>query len=396
LPEVSVTIDPEHVRRTIGHAVSNEDLTRILTDLAFRVDHENGQLKVSVPSFRATKDISIEADVIEEIARCVGYDNIEPVLPDVTVRHYPPNPQHRLERDTLRNFTLHQGYHEIHLYCWFDDSWMRQIGVAPGPALELRNPASAGQASMRQALMPGLLAATDRNRLHADAFRLCEIGTVWPADPKATTQSRRIGLVHARRGKKAEDALFAALKGDLEAWGLQVLGHPPTYGRPDDAALPAWAHPGKSASVHIAGIPVGWVSVVPLDLRRRVDEHLAAWGIAWAEIDLDPLQDLTEPDCHLQPVPPFPEVELDFSLLVPATAAYGAVNQALAAFDDERLRRINFVTAFEGKAIPEGKRSLTYRLRLGAADRTLVDADLAGVRSAFEAHIKSCGFELRS
>ncbi len=392
---ITVDLDPEFVQRYLGHEVSVERMESILTAIEFGVEEKGSKLQVAVPSFRATKDISIEADIIEEIARYVGYDNIEPVLPEVTVRRFTPNVQHRIERNSLRQLCLGMGYSEVHLYIWYDDSWLKQLGFAAEPSIELRNPSAAGQSRLRQWLLPGLLQAVDRNRLHSDEFKLCEIGSVFPGEPSSKEQKRRLALVSAKHGKGIEDDLFMELKGELDTWSWQLLGVSVEFVPVNGDAVPAWAHGNKSAGVRVGGKRIGQVSVVPLSLRRRIDEHMSTWAIAWAELDLEQLGDVQPTDIRLKAIPEHPEVELDFSLLVDATSRFGAVNEQLSGFAHKLVRRITYVDSYEGKSVPEGKRSLTYRLRLGAEDRTLVDDDMTAVRKEFQKHVVSCGFELR-
>jgi phenylalanyl-tRNA synthetase beta chain len=184
-----VEVDPEFVNRYMGREVSAVDITNILGALEMEVRPAGGKLSVSVPSFRATKDISIEADVIEEIARCVGYDNIEPVLPEVEVRCFEPNAEHTIERKTLDILCLGLGYCEVQLYIWYDEEWTRKLGYEIGSAIELRNPAAAGQQYLRHTLLPGLLAAAERNRRYLDEFKLCEIGSVFPGGAESTNSA---------------------------------------------------------------------------------------------------------------------------------------------------------------------------------------------------------------
>ncbi len=394
-PTIRVEVDPHFAQRFMGHHVTPKEMTQILTALEFGVEKAEHKLVVTVPSFRATKDISIEADVIEEVARFVGYDNIAPALPEVHVRCFTPNAQHELEKRTLQTLCVGMGFSEIQLYIWYDNEWIHQLGLEIPPAIELRNPAAAGQEYLRHTLMPGLLQATEHNRRHADAFNLCEVGSVFPGGPDSHEEERHLGLIVAKRGRDIEDDLLAELKGLIEAWAWQTIGRPATYLLPEAADLPAWAHEYKTACVVIGGRTVGMASVVPLVMRRRMDEHLANWGIAWAQIALGPLAAMPPVDERRSRVPEFPEVELDFSMLVDAVLSFNDVSARLSQFDDPLLRRISYVGAYEGKSIPPGKRSLTYRTRIGAADRTLVENDLVAFRNAFEKHISACGFELR-
>ncbi len=392
---IAIEVDPEFVNRFMGHPVSVDDMVSILTAIEFDVRKVDEKLKITVPSFRATKDISIEADIIEEIARYVGYDNFDPTLPVVTVRHLDANQQHRLERNSLELFCMGLGYSEIHLYVWYDQAWLKQLDIVMPESIELRNPAAAGQEFFRHTLLPGLLQATERNRLHADSFKLAEIGTVFPGDANSKTQERRLGLISAQHGKKCEDTLLEELKGELDTWAWQTFSLPVSFTAVESSELPVWAHEHKTAAVVIGGKKVGLVSAAPLGIRRKMDEHLSTWGIAWAELELEQLCGLEGDEIQLAAVPEFPEVELDFSILVDTTTPFGQVNDKLGEFDNDLLRRITFVAAYEGKSVPDGKRSLTYRMRIGCADRTLVEDDLTGFRKCFEEFVTGQGFQLR-
>jgi phenylalanyl-tRNA synthetase beta chain len=394
-PELRIDVDPAFVRRFMGHPTDAAQITRILQPLGFRVEAKNDKLVVTVPSYRATKDVSIEADVIEEVARYIGYENIEPILPEVTVRCFEPNAQHRLERDTLAALCLGQGYSEVQAHIWTDQAWADRLGIDVSAAIELRNPSAAGQAHLRQTLLPGMLAATDRNRLHTDQFKVCEVGTVFTGDAQSKDQERHLGLISAKRGKKLEDGLLAGLRGALDTWSWQVLGVPAVFEPLTTADGYPWLHEHRSAGISIADRSLGAISVVPLALRRRIDEHLGAWAIAWAEINLNPLTELAPEDAHLGRVPEYPEVQLDFSILVGAGVTYREAAARLAGFDHPLLQRLSFLSAYQGGSIPSRNRSLTFRAKIGAPDRTLVDQDLAGFRKEFEQYIADNGFALR-
>ncbi|GJM23960.1 MAG: phenylalanine--tRNA ligase beta subunit [Phycisphaerae bacterium] len=395
LADITVEVDPILVARTMGHPVEEKQMTDILTAIGFGVESKNVKLSVRVPSYRATKDVSIQADIIEEIARNVGYDNITPQLPEVQVRHFVANSQHITERNALKAFCLGLGYNEVHLYIWYDKDWLKRLKFKPEAGPVLVNPAAAGQEQLRCSLLPGLLQATDRNRFHAEAFKLCEVGTVFVEGADSKNQSRHLGLISARRGKAADDELFASLKGDLETWAWETLGCGLQYEPASSNAGRPWTHEHKTAQIIANGKAIGTVSVCPLAMRRNIDEHLSAWSIAWAEINLELLHDFKVEFQQLRRVPEYPEVELDFSLLIDATSPYATVNENLARFDDPLLRKISYVGAYEGKSVPTGKRSLTYRVLFGSPERTLAEDDVSAVRASFEKHIGSCGYELR-
>lgn len=153
-------------------------------------------------------------------------------------------------------------------------------------------------------------------------------------------------------------------------------------------------HPQRSANVMVGDKRHGTVSVIDLALRRAMDEHLSAWSIAWAEIRLDGLAELSPRTEKLAGIPAFPQVEMDFSILVPAAYPYAEVVTKVTGFRHPLLRHVRYVGSFTGGAVAAGSRSLTFRCVLGA-ERTLADEDTQAFRTAFEGHLSSCGFALR-
>ncbi len=406
---VTITIDPEYVQRVIGHPVSGEEIARILTALEFKVSSSTDAagretMVVDVPSFRATRDIEIEADIIEEVARYIGFNNIAPAYPDVMVRALTVNPVQQLEGKSLRLFTGGLGMVELYRYIWYDATWSEKLGYDASHCLALRNPAAAGLERLRDSLVPGLLAAVEHNRHHFQELRFVELGGAFPCatngagcDGKDSehTEVRRIGLMIAARGKNAEDTCLADMRGVVDAWSLSILERPATFEVADADASRPWEHPAKTSSICVGGKSIGRVSAIPLVLRQRIDEHLAAWGVAWAEFDLAPLTDgLT----HFEPLasaPSFPEAEIDFSVLADASRRYSEIKSDLATFDDPLLRRITFVDSFEGKSVPDGKRSFTFRCHVGHSDRTMTDDDLSRFREAFQNQLTKSKLEAR-
>lgn len=398
---VRVTLDVDFLRRFMGHPITADEAVRILRSLSFEAVVQDGRIEAKVPSFRATKDISIEADLIEEIARCVGYDNIKPALPEVTVRHFEPDAMHRLERRSLQLLCGGLGYTEIHDYIWYEPAWVRRLGFDPGECVTLRNPASAGgepAPHLRQTLGPGLLRAVEANRHHFERFELVEVGSIFRPGGDAGRESRVLGLVRVVPGRKTaqEDAAIAALKVDVQTWALQILERAVEFSVPEAGAGPPWLHSAKTSAVRLDGEEVGYVTVVPLACRRAMDEHLAAWSIALAEIDLSIAVGRTGRTRPLPKVPPYPQTDLDFSILADAKRRYAEISLELRGYAHPILQRLSFLDSYEGGAVPAGKRSLMLRARVGLADRTLEEADLQEFRRSFLDFLKQHGLEIRA
>jgi phenylalanyl-tRNA synthetase beta chain len=311
------------------------------------------------------------------------------------VRSFTPNAQHELEQGSLRQWCAGLGCSEIHGYLWYDAEWCKRLGFVTGACVELRNPIAAGMHQLRKTLMPGMLAAVEQNRHHLSAFKLIEVGGVFAPGPNGDRERRHLAVVFAQRGKGAEDALLADLRGAIETWSWQTLDRPASFRRSKADAGRPWEHEQKTGEVVVDGTACGLLSALPLGLRRAIDEHLLPWSAAWAELDLSLLAKLAPTALQLQDVPDYPQKDLDFTAVVAADRGYEQVAAQVAQFEHPLLLRVTYVTSYEGRSLGEGKRSLTFRARLGSDDRTLVDDDLVDFREAFERHLVACGLELR-
>ncbi len=393
---LDVEVKARHVARTLGQRCTFAEAQRLLAPLGFILRDGGESWSVKVPSFRATGDVAFEADVIEEIARFVGYGNITPAMPAITMRRFEPNALHELEQRTLEYFTTAHGFHEIHGYLWYDDAWLRQLGVAPAAGIELRNPAAEGLHRLRDHLLPGLLAATARNRFFFDDLALLELGSVFASGADtANAEQRHLGLVLARRARKAEEELLLALKGAIESWAWNRFTRPVAWRQVAPRSGCPWDLAHRTAEASVDGMSVGRVSVIDASLRRAMDEHLSAWAVAWAEVRLSGLEAIAPRVEALAPLPAFPLVELDFSFLVPVETRYADVASVLGRFRHPLLKRLHYLSAYQGEALGNQGRSLTFRAILGDENRTLTEADSAAFRAEFERMLTAAGFALR-
>lgn len=396
---ITVRVDPAFVGRYIGREVPADRIMSILAKIGFSVKAVDGMLEVGVPTWRATKDVSIEADIIEEVARFIGYGTITPALPEVTVRYAEPEAITRLERQTLTLMCGGMSYAEVHRYLWFDADWLKQLGFDPGTTLSLKNPVAAGTERLRTTLLPGLLATVDLNRRHFEHFELLEIGSAFPHGQKESpekTEQRHLALAVVAPGRKPahEDALILRLKTDLETFARQVLkGH---FQFAAEEAVAPWEHQAKTAAVRLDERTVGRLTAVPAAFRRRIDEHLVAWSVVLAEINLSLLAERRPEPRKLAPVPVYPRINLDFSVLARSTRRYDEIERALRTYDHPLLRRLAFVDSYEGGSVPQGMRSFTFRVTIGDPSRTLTEQDIQDFRSTFLEWMKNQDLALRT
>ena len=392
----TIELDCAFAARFIGKPVTPEEITKILTKLEFTCRRNGSKLLVTPPSYRATKDIAIEADLIEEVARFVGYNNIEPSLPRMAARYFEPSADLTLEQRTLDYFCVGGDFVEVHDYIWYDDDWVRTLGFEPGECITLRNPAAENCSRLRQSLAPGLLAMAERNRHHYDRFNLIEIGSVFFPGIKEVekSQRRQMGLVVAQAGAKADGVVWDRLRGALSGWAMQVLEGGVEFA--ETASAKPWEDEIRIAEVRVAGRGIGRATILPLACKQKIDERLKAVAMALYEIDLSAVVDLLGRHEKLGALPRFPRVRLDFSTLCDAGRHYESVRQELAKFSHAQLRRVEFVDAYQGGSIPQGKRGLTFRAEIGKDDGTLSEEDIRAFQDGFKKHLNAIGLELRA
>jgi phenylalanyl-tRNA synthetase beta subunit len=261
--------------------------------------------------------------------------------------------------------------------------------------VEVANPAAEGLQQLRRSLMPGLLASVAKNRFYFPAFSLIELGSAFERGDPQDWEFHHIAAVSARRGKGAESELYNHLKGAIEGWAWRRFARSVEFAPAPANRERPWEHPHRTAEVRVNGVGTGRISVIDIALRRLIDEHLTAWGIAWVELRLDGLEQLAHVTEQIDRIPEYPLVEMDFSVLVPRAARYGQVVDKLSSFDHPLLRRIRYVGSYEGEAIGHDRRSLTFRTIIGDDTRTLVDEDANAFRREIEQYVVACGYEIR-
>jgi phenylalanyl-tRNA synthetase beta chain len=350
-----IALDLAWLNRKLGREVPASEVRRILESLEFSVDDK---WNVTVPSWRATKDVSIKEDLVEEVGRMIGYDNIVPVAPLSPARVPPANPE-RAFHHWVRQMAASQGFTEVYNYSFISEESAKAFGFTD--LVEVANPIASDQNYLRPSLLPGVLKNILDNARHFDSFRFFEIGK------QITNESETPHFAAAIFGK--ETGLFELKR--LAECLLPGVKVQPTEAR-------HYEHPQRSALVGEVGRL--------FEFHPKMVENGRA---AVLELDLTLLNKPRE--TRYQPLRRFPESAFDLSVLAPARMLIGDVQGAMPALPE--ILSIEFLGAF---ATPDLKRSLTYRITLGAPDRTLTSAETGAIRERIIEAVKLHGCEFRS
>ncbi len=377
-----IRLDPGAVSRRLGVEVSGERTTAILGSLGFAIERApEGVLDVRVPSHRATRDVSIPEDLIEEVGRVVGYDRIPPVAPPVVEGLVPRDPMRALVRQVRHLLAFACGLDEVMTYSFPSESLLARLRLDPGPSIRLRNTLSADHQRLRTEIAHNLLGALERNATQLSSFGLFEVGRVFRPDPGPDglpSQPRHAAwLLYERTAASldASNALFRRGKG-IVAFLLDRLDLSGVSADAPPSSVPPWAHPKRVVAVTASGMEVGVLAGV----HPAVMGTLGCPGAAVVtEVDLDRVLESPRRTRCFTPVPRFPAIQADLSFVLDEDARAGDLLPVVREQAGETLAGVEFVTEYRGPPLPAGQRSVTFRLTFQAPDRTLADA---GVRDA--------------
>jgi len=367
-----VVLPLDWLDRKLGRPIPPQEVRRILESLEFRVEEiEPRVFSVFVPSWRLTKDVSIKEDLVEEVGRMIGYDSIPPIAP-LTPARVPPESPEREFHHRIRKMSCAQGFTEIHNYSFISEEMARVFSVDVSSHVQVSNPIASDQNLLRTSLLPGIWKNINDNARHFDEFRLFEIGRAIHPDRE---------VPHFTAALYAKDE---GVSGLLELKRLAECLLPGVSVRPANDTL-KYEHPRRTGDVLHGASKVGRL----FEFHPRMVE-----GGRAAVLDLD----LTRV-FELQPAPPryrslrrFPESAFDLSVLAAPRVLIADVQSALEKLAGGVLLSIAFLREF---VLPDGSRSLSYRLTVGAPDRTISAEEIAAVRSRIIEGMRAAGYELR-
>lgn len=375
----SANLRPERVEAITSLPVAKSESKRILSALGFSLRGEDdGLLNYDVPSWR--HEVAIEEDLVEEVARHVGYDQIGTALPPASFA----GEYHASEKSkrALRQALKAEGFNEAISLSFIELTNDFELIPAlrnQGEPVTLTNPIIEEASRMRQTLLPGLLNAMRHNLNHGirDVL-LFESGRIFagrvdagalPAEREALALVATGGVTEAGRAQAGRDFDFFDLKGALES-AVEAMNLPPLA---FDAANVKHLRPGQSANLSVNGNPVGSLG--------RLAEGIAGefkfrQPVFVAEVDLTSLLRMTERPVLYAPLPRFPSIVRDVSLLVDRHVSVAELIGTARNRSGDYFSAADFVGTYEGEGIPDNKRSVTLRFEYRAEDRTLRDEEI--------------------
>ena len=397
--EVEVDLNLDWLANKIGQAIGREVVVAILKRLGFVVkDEKADDLKVLVPSWRATKDISNREDLAEEVLRLYGYDNIISKMPVLTMNLPEANDDRKTERKIKNILALKYSLDETYNYSFVGEEQLKKMNIDFFQYLRLVNPLAETQSLLRQSLIPGLVGNIKTNQFKGDDLGFFEIGSVFfnapgnlkkdmISDEVLPYQEKRLGLALAGGGD-----LFGRLKGIISSLSKNLINYEVEVDFSALDNIPGWADQRAVAKIMLLDKEIGLVALLDPSVSENVNLKKP---VALAEINLNQLLDLVLnlSPFRFQEAPKYPTVVRDLAFVVPEKILYNDLKNEIAKFNP-LIRTVELFDVYVGNKLLGGLKSLAFHITYQSEERTLVASEVDHIQQELVDHL-SQKFEIK-
>ena len=393
----TVSLAADLVNQRLGTKIPAKDMEEILVRLGFEVHAKKEVLAVTIPSWRATKDVSIVEDVIEEIARIWGYDKIESVLPSFSIAPPTQDPVRRFARDVRRTLSLGLGATEVYRYAFVAPEILQTLGFDPEDHLKLANPLADDRPYLVQSLVPNLFDTVAINHRMFSVVSVFEIGRVFLGDrkPRKDKDERGVGDEDGQSGTlpaqpyhfgiaystQGDESPMVELRRHVETV-LTTAGLDVAFREIVEPAT--WMHPGRAAEVLVDGKKYGILAEARPDVAPAlgIDRRVAI-----AELNLTMLAALERAPTVFSPIPAYPDAKRDIAFSVAERTTAEGLEKAVRKAS-VLLVGYDLFDVYRGKGVEEGHKSMAVHLTFRSLEKTLaaheVDAETNKIRHVLE------------
>ena len=379
--------------KQLGKEIDQKEIVSIFESLDFLVETRADQLKITVPTYRATKDIDCEADLVEEIGRIIGYDNISPCSPLLEVSPVKLDPAQKLHRE-IKNFLVNNGgCFEVMTYPLVGEKLLKKADLLTGLEIKILNDLSKDNDRLRSSMIPGFLQAIALNSKHEDEVKIFELGRTYHPSKKGFSEDRNIvaAAFFSKEGNSFLELSNASerLLNNLNIPGTLEKKHPKFKNMAIDEE---WSglHPYEFFNIKVMGKPLGSVfSIHPLMLRNfKIKGHLSIMLLDLSSFEGRPLKEKTK----YRPISKFPGSHFDYTVEVERELQVGNVLEVLQKIKLKEALKHSVLDIFQGSG---DKRSVTIRTLFGDPEKTLSGDFLKEAEQTIINQLQKSGFPLK-
>ena len=388
-PTITLNFDKRYVDRYTGIDISTETIVKTLTSLGFGLTVDGDSFSAVVPSWRATKDVTIKADIIEEITRIYGYDNFDiftaesPILP--VRKETLKSEEDRMKDLLVKSYRLH----EVHSYIWSDIKKNEELGIETPDNVRIINAQTPDHAILRRSMIPTLLSFAKENRGYADDFGIFEIGHT--VDGKRENgecdEQNKLGVLLYSKTKN-EEALFLRAADAVRELVCDILHKTPEFVSADCDY--DFEHPVNSFDITVDGKKIGYISVPHPTVCENIDKKCA---IAFFEIKTEAFAKTTVGALKYAEPSKFPAIEIDVTFATdPAGLVFGQLVECAKNAAGEILSDMWLKDVYTAE---DGSYAVTFRFAFLSRERTLTKQELTPVVEAITSAYSALGIAVK-
>lgn len=389
---VIIKTSSDYIRRKLGQNIDDKRITDIIESLNFDIKKTGTSMEITVPHFRATKDISIADDIVEEVGRIYGYDNIAPVAPLTPTVPPVQNEFRKFERAAKSILTNSFNMIEVMGYSFTGEKILNDLGINEEKELRLRNPLSVEHDRLRRSIIPEIIRFIQKNQRYSDNFNIYELGRVYIKDDRKSStliseNTRVTGTVFMKKHKSPlffeAKSIAHGLLEELRVKNFKLI--------PEQKSLPPYAHPGRSMRIMIEDKIAGFV----FELHPVISEKFEINGTAAIfDIDLNVAFESQKRETKFKELQRYQSVPFEISVLADKYC-YSEDILSVIRKSSRYIQSVDIVSIYEGAPVPEGKKSVSIKIIFASSDKTLTHDDIEETQNKIIADINKAGFSLR-
>lgn len=385
-PDVKLSFDKAYVDKYTGIEISNDTIVNTLTRLGFEVQNDGDDFTVKVPSWRATKDVTIKADIIEEITRIYGYDNF--AIHTASAPLFPTRPEPvKKDEDNVKDILVkHFNLHELHSYVWNYVDELKELGIKNEGVIKLLNASNPNIETIRKTMIPTQLCQVKSNLGYANDFGIFEVGRVVTGmdSDNLCIEEKHLGITLYQKGMNLRD-LYFRMKTIIETL-VDELKHKTVSFEKIEPEFD-FEHPVNLNAVIVDGACIGKIGMIHPSVMKKLDKRAT---VVFAEIDMDQFAAVENNSIHYTEPSKFPGIEIDLSFLTSRFAPIAAAID-VAKKTCDLIRDVDVIDIYDA-----GKdSSIAVRLTFSDNTRTLTREEVAAVTDRIIADLEKVGIVLK-
>lgn len=381
---VTLDFDQAYVDRYTGIQIDGDTIVHTLEALGFTVKRVGDNFTVTVPSWRATKDVTIKADIIEEITRVYGYDNF--AVHTASAPLYPVRPEtEKTVEDRIKDILVKRfSLHEVHSYIWAYYDEYKALGLAVEDNVKLLNATNPNIETLRRSMIPTQLCQVRGNTAFAPSFGIFEIGrTVDGLDENGMCREYKKLAITLFSKTDSTETLYLSLRDMLAVLAADIKHKPLSFTAAE--ASHDYQHPRNLNTVLCDGVALGELGVVHPTVAKKIDKKAA---IVYAEIDVRAFSEIADAGIVYREPSRFPGMEVDLSFV---SETYAPIGAAIEAANCPWIQDVDVVDTYRD----ESGKSITVRLTFSHPERTLTREEVTAVVDKLIEALKAKGISLK-